>query len=92
VTGGAFEIRLAKLADYAAIGEIFRRSFRKIASRNYSAEQIVVWSAHSDDKVLRAERMRSRVNYLSVQHGQIIVFVQYEPPDHLDMSYIHPDF
>ncbi len=87
-----FEIRLAEPEDYEEMGEVFRRSIRDIASKDYDSQQIAAWSAHADDKPLWAERMCERMNFLAVDGGRILGFVQYELPDHVDMTYVHPDY
>ena len=73
------------------MGEVFRESIRKTAAGDYSPEQIAAWSAHPDNGKIWAERMQSRTNYLAVCDGRIVGFVQYEPPDHVDMTYVHPN-
>lgn len=87
-----FEIRLARPDDFEEMGNVFQRSVRETAARDYTPKQIAAWSSYSDDKELWASDMASRVNYLAVQDGKIVGFAQYEPPDHIDMTYVHPDF
>lgn len=78
--------------DFEEMGEVFKCSIREIAARDYNAKQIASWSAHPDNKDVWAERTASRVNFLAVNDGRILGFVQYEPPDHIDMTYVHPEF
>jgi putative acetyltransferase len=86
------EIRLSKPEDYEEMGEVFRRSIRDIASQDYDSQQIAAWSAHADNKITWAERMRRRMNLLAIKDDRIIGFVQYDPPDHVDMTYVHPEY
>lgn len=85
------EIRLAEPKNYEEMGEVFRQSIREIASKDYAPQQIAAWSAHADDENVWAERMRNRTNFLAIEGGRIIGFVQYDPPDHVDMTYVHPE-
>ena len=91
MTTTAFEIRLAEPKDYEEMSEIFRRSIRETASQHYDPRQVAAWSAHADDKEIWAQRVRERMNFLAVEGGRVLGFVQYELPDHVDMTYVHPD-
>jgi len=85
-------VRLAGPGDEDALIEIFRRSIREVASRDYTPEQIAVWSGFTDMIDPWRERMAARIVYVAESGGTPCGFIQYEPPDHIDMSYVHPDF
>src|ERR1700730_9883267 len=35
--------------------------------------------------------MQNRTTFVAEQNGRLIGFIQYEPPDHIDMTYVHPE-
>jgi putative acetyltransferase len=82
---------MATSDDFEEAGEVFRRAIRELASRDYSPAQIAAWSAHPDDKELWAAGMATRMNFLAVNAERILGFAQYEPPDHIGMSYVRPE-
>ena len=63
-----------------------------MASRDYRPEQIEAWEAAPGDASVWTERMRKRVVFVAEAEGRPIGFIQYEPPDHIDMTYVHPDW
>jgi GNAT superfamily N-acetyltransferase len=79
-------------ADTEALAEVFRRSVREIASRHYRPAQIEAWAAAPGDVPAWNERMHSRVVFVAEHDRQPIGFIQYEPPDHIDMTYVHPEW
>jgi putative acetyltransferase len=81
-------IRLWRPEDTHDLLTLFRRSIREIASNDYTLRQTEVWSEGPDDF---AERMRLRVTFVAEDNGRLAGFIQYEPPDHIDMAYVHPD-
>jgi putative acetyltransferase len=85
-------VRLGGPGDAEALAEIFRRSIREVASRDYTPEQIAVWSGFADMEDVWRARMDARIVYVAEIGGVPCGFMQYEPPDHIDMSYVHPDF
>ena len=86
----AFLIRRWTEADTEALAEIFRRSVREIASRDYRPVQIEAWAAAPGDTPAWNERMQKRVVFVAEHDRRPIGFIQYEPPDHIDMTYVHP--
>jgi putative acetyltransferase len=88
----AFIIRRWTEADTESLAEIFRRSVREVAARDYRPAQIEAWAAAPGETSAWNERMRSRVVFVAEQNGRAIGFIQYEPPDHIDMTYVHPEW
>jgi putative acetyltransferase len=88
----AFTIRPWRESDTDALGELFRRSVREVASRDYRPAQIEAWVKAPGEHAAWAERMRDRVVYVAEDQGQSIGFIQYDPPDHIDMTYVHPEY
>jgi putative acetyltransferase len=85
-----FTIRPWREADTEELGEMFRRSVREVASRDYRPAQIEAWVKAPGETAKWSERMRSRVTFVAEEGGRLIGFIQYEPPDHIDMTYVHP--
>ena len=85
-----FIIRPWREADTAELGELFRKSVREVASRDYRPAQIEAWAAAPGDIAAWQDRMQLRVVFVAEQAGRLIGFIQYEPPDHIDMTYVHP--
>lgn len=87
----SFVIRPWTPADTEDLADVFRRSVREIASRDYRPAQIEAWAAAPGDIAAWRERMLSRVVFVAEEAGRVIGFIQYEPPDHIDMTYVHPE-
>jgi putative acetyltransferase len=86
-----FTIRLGAPADTEGLGEVFRRSVREVASRDYRPAQIEAWVLAPGETTAWAERMQHRTTFVAEEDGRLIGFIQYEPPDHIDMTYVHPE-
>jgi putative acetyltransferase len=86
----SFVIRPWTPEDTDALADLFRRSVREVASRDYRPAQIEAWAAAPGNAQEWTERMRKRVVFVADEAGQAIGFIQYEPPDHIDMTYVHP--
>jgi putative acetyltransferase len=85
-----FLVRPWRESDTEELGEVFRRSVREVASRDYRPTQIEAWVKAPGEIETWTERMRSRTTFVAEEHGRLIGFIQYEPPDHIDMTYVHP--
>ena len=88
----AFIIRRWTEADTEALANVFRLSVRETASRDYRPAQIEAWAAAPGEVSAWNERMRTRVVFVAEHDTQPIGFIQYEPPDHIDMTYVHPEW
>lgn len=86
-----FTVRRWAEADTEELGHVFRRSVREVASRDYRPAQIEAWVKAPGEIETWASRMRSRVSFVAETEGRLIGFIQYEPPDHIDMTYVHPE-
>ena len=86
-----FTIRPWMPSDTQELADVFRRSVREVASRDYRPAQIEAWAAAPGDIAAWEERMRDRVVFVAEEEGRLIGFIQYEPPDHVDMTYVHPE-
>jgi len=88
---GTFTIRPWRPADTEELGEVFRRSVREVASRDYRPAQIEAWVLAPGETAAWADRMQNRITFVAEENGCLIGFIQYEPPDHIDMTYVHPE-
>jgi putative acetyltransferase len=88
----AFLIRRWTERDTEALAEVFRRSVREVASRDYRPAQIEAWAAAPGEVSAWNERMQKRVVFVAEHDRRPIGFIQYEPPDHIDMTYVHPEW
>jgi len=86
-----FVVRPWRPSDTPALADIFRRSVREVASRDYRPAQIEAWAAAPGETAVWEDRMRARVVFVAEEAGLLIGFIQYEPPDHIDMTYVHPE-
>jgi putative acetyltransferase len=88
----AFTIRRWRESDTEELGELFRRSVREVSSRDYRPAQIEAWTKAPGAVETWNERMRARTTFVAEQDGRLIGFIQYDPPDHIDMTYVHPQY
>ena len=86
-----FTIRPWAPTDTEELGEVFRRSVREVASRDYRQAQIEAWVLVPGEITAWAERMQNRTTFVAEESGRLIGFIQYEPPDHIDLIYVHPE-
>lgn len=86
-----FNVRRWIPADTQELAELFRRSVREVASRDYRPAQIEAWAAAPGDSAAWDERMRARIVFVAEAAGRLMGFIQFEPPDHIDMTYVHPE-
>ena len=81
---GGFAIRRATEADNEELSEVFRSSVREVAAKDYNPAQIEAWAAGPLDWD------GSLMVFAAEENGRLIGFIQYDPPDHVDMIYVHP--
>jgi putative acetyltransferase len=85
-----FVIRERMESDAAALAEIYRRSIREVASRDYRQAQIEAWVSFAEDSTAWEERIRARKLWVAADDAGPIGFIQLDPPDHIDLTYVHP--
>jgi putative acetyltransferase len=83
-------IRIRNESDAAVLAEIFRRSVREVASRDYHPAQIEAWVRVADEHAAWSERVSARQVWVAESGGQVVGFIQLDPPDHIDLTYVHP--
>lgn len=84
-------IREYRTIDLEMIVELFARSVREIASRDYSSEQIAVWSPERPDAAAWGKRLSSGEVFVCERERRIAGFIRMEG-ECLDLLYVHPDF
>lgn len=87
------KLRTYRAGDAARLEEIFRSAIRQLGSRDYTAEQVAVWSGAR----VTAERLHDmysdgRATFIAVDETDTaIAFSDLEADGHVDMLYCHPD-
>lgn len=87
------KLRAYRAGDAARLAEIFRAAILKLGSRDYTAEQVAVWSG-ARVTVERLHEMYSdgRATFIAVDETDTaIAFSDLEADGHVDMLYCHPD-
>ncbi len=78
--------------DCRPLMELFRRSVREIARKDYTAEQVVAW-APDDMEPERFHRRRSdKPTFVATIDGAVAGFTDLQADGHIDMLFVHPDF
>ena len=85
-------IREYRPEDVPAIIDLFGRSIRESAVRDYSAEQISVWAPQNPDIAAWENRLSKGVVLVFLQKDRMAGFVRMEDSAHLDLLYVHPEF
>lgn len=87
------KLRTYRAGDAARLAEIFRAAIRQLGRRDYTAEQVAVWSGAR----VTAERLHEmysdgRATFIAVDEADTaIAFSDLEADGHVDMLYCHPD-
>ncbi len=85
-------VRTRRESDTADLAEIFRRSVREVASRDYHPAQIDAWVRVADQNAAWSERISARQVWVAECNGRLSGFIQLDPPDHIDLTYVHPAY
>jgi len=85
-------IRTYRAEDVHQIVELFRRSVRELASRDYTPEQIAAWAPETPEPPAWSSRLTSGLVIVGEIEARIAGFARLEANGHLDLLYVHPDF
>lgn len=90
------EIRNVALRPYApsdldAIIEVFMSSVRKVAARDYTADQLAAWAPDAIDRERWARRRENRETWVATVDDAVAGFTDLEPDGHLDMLFVDAD-
>jgi putative acetyltransferase len=91
VSGKRLTVRDYVAADRDTTITIFLSAIRRVASKDYTREEIEAW-AQVEDPDAWADRRASRPTWVAECEGMAIGFTDLEPDGHLDMMFVHPDF
>jgi putative acetyltransferase len=82
-------IRDAQLADLPAIRQLFRNTICNVNCRDYTPEQIAVWSGVAADDAFWQTKLHTRSTYVAETHGQIVGFAMLGLNGYIDCFYCH---
>jgi putative acetyltransferase len=82
------EIRPYRPSDLDAVIELFLRSVREVAARDYDRRQIDAW-AQADRDEWSVKRM-SRPTWVATTGVSLAGFADLETDGHIDMMFVHP--
>jgi len=86
-------IRSFQPADAIALAALFHASVHQVGIRDYSAEQVAVWSPTLPDPERYRKQAREDRIFLVVEneHGEPIAYGDVESNGHIDHLYCRPD-
>ncbi|QCR38174.1 GNAT family N-acetyltransferase [Nissabacter sp. SGAir0207] len=78
-------------SDASALADLFHASVREAGIRDYSAEQVAVWSPARPDPARYLRQAENRIFLVVVdESGQPIAYGDVEMNGHIDHLYCHP--
>jgi len=86
----SFALRPLLPADPPLLAETFRASIEELTGDDYSEAQQVAWAAMADDEDAFAARLADQLTLVATMEGSPVGFVSLEPPDTIDLLYVHP--
>jgi putative acetyltransferase len=86
-------IRAYRIGDAPALAEVFFRSVREAALRDYTSAQVEVWALTSPDPAKFAARAGDGRTTLVVTNAEDepVAYADLEATGHIDHVYCHPD-
>ena len=85
-------IRRYKPDDLSQILKLFHDTVVNINKKDYSEEQIKVWSSLAEDKVRFGERLEECITFVADYKGKVIGVGSFEKNGNIDMLYSHKDY
>lgn len=86
------QIRAFQSADAEALADLFHASVHEAGSRDYSAEQLAVWSPRKPDAETYRWQAEGRTFLVAVNDdGQPVGYGDLKPDGHIDHLYCRPD-
>ncbi len=85
-------IRSYQPGDHIAIADIFVAAVHEIASKVYTEEQCLAWSAREPNYAHWEKRCAAKCPFVSVAEERIAGFLELDPDGHIDCAYIHPAY
>ncbi|MEO8209694.1 MAG: GNAT family N-acetyltransferase [bacterium] len=86
------KIREARQKDIEGIIELYRETVRAVNSKDYSKEQIKVWSEGAENYDNWKRHILEQYFLVAVIDNVIVGFSSIAPNGYLDFMYVHKDF
>jgi putative acetyltransferase len=84
-------IRDYRAEDCRALVDLFTDTVRRIAIRDYSADQVAAWAPAPPCYTRFAPRFTAKPSFVAELDGVIAGFSDMEPDGHIDLFYVHAD-
>ncbi|MEX2649076.1 MAG: GNAT family N-acetyltransferase [Alphaproteobacteria bacterium] len=84
-------VRTYRSEDAAALARLFHETVHAIAARDYTAAELHAWAPVVPDGRAWDLRLRTGVTLVAELDGAVSGFAALDPPDHLDLLYVHKD-
>lgn len=88
----SYSLRRATLEDLAEIQQLFVETIETICSKDYSKEQIMVWTSSIENQEKWQKMIVNQYFILAIETDKIVGFGSLENDDYLDVLYVHKDF
>lgn len=85
-------IRRAGINDLPAITELFRGTIQFINSKDYTPEQVAVWSSGADNTARWSQSIDNQYFIVAETNGVIAGFASITTEGYLDFMYVHKDY
>lgn len=85
--------RYRAVADDAALRGVFHSAIHRVASRDYTPEQIAVWAPDTFDAAQWAQRMRGIDPWVAEIDGEVVGYADVQDTGYIDHFYVsghHP--
>lgn len=85
-------IRSYRDSDCDTVLDIFNRSIREVASRDYSPAQVAAWAHEDRDMAAFAAKHANRPTFIAEVNGVAAGFSDLEADGLIDFLFVHPGF
>lgn len=85
-------VRRFRTGDEAALHAVHHAAIHRIASRDYTPEQLNAWSSSDHDALAWARRMQDIRPFVAELAGAIVGYADVQPSGHIDHFFVSPDF
>ncbi|CAN7580680.1 GNAT family N-acetyltransferase [Pseudoduganella sp. LjRoot289] len=82
------QIRPYQPGEEARLRAIFHSSVHGLASRDYTAEQLIAWAPEQYDEDLWEQRMRANQSWVAEVDGELAAFSDLQPSGYIDMFFV----
>ncbi len=85
------KIRLARDEDYASIARLHRQTIRNVNSKDYTQEQIKMWSAKTKTKRFRDSADKCK-RWVAIEDNKVVGFCDHSLNGDFWGLYVHKDY